>query len=427
MDTLTQFIEEKIAPPLLKFSQFRYVQVMQRMGLGVMGLLIIGSLFLLVASFPITAWTDFLGDFRWVIAEASGVGTAFIGLYTVITASYGLVEWYNQNKGEKLDIVQPMILSVACFFLINPATTIAYSKDGINLSFTGVSTTYLGALGVFLALIVAIVTVEIYRFVIRRKIVIRLPEGVPPMVANAFTSLIPSLTAILFWWLIYSVFKVNVPVLITDLLKPLVAVGDSPITVVVTTLLNRILWAVGIHGSNIVSSVAGAFWTQMSATNLEAFQQGTSLVYTYTSVFIDNYVWVGLFPLALALLISKSPRLKTLGVLALVPAFFNIGEPLIFGLPIMLNPLMMIPFVLVYGVQAILAIGLHLLEILPIPVLSIPWITPAPIKTFLATNGSWMAFLFVIVSWVIMFLIFWPFVKAIEKQDMKVLEENQKS
>src|SRR5690625_2892592 len=92
MDRLTKFIEEKIAPPLIKFSQLKYVQVMQRTGLGIMSLLVIGSFFLLIASFPFDPWLEFLGDFRWTIAAASGVGTGVIALYTVITTSYALVE-----------------------------------------------------------------------------------------------------------------------------------------------------------------------------------------------------------------------------------------------------------------------------------------------------------------------------------------------
>ncbi|WP_323611082.1 PTS transporter subunit EIIC [Erysipelothrix enhydrae] len=421
MEKLTQFIEEKIAPPLIKFSQLKYVQVMQRTGLGIMSLLVIGSVFLLIASFPVKAWTDFLGDKRWVIAAASGVGTGFIALYTVITTSYGLVEYYNKQRGENHDIVQPMILAVASFLLLNPAQTVTTMVDGVEGKFTGVPSTYMGALGVFAALIVAIITVEIYRFVVNKKLVIKMPEGVPPMVSQSFIALIPSFFVILFWWLLGHVFQLNIPELIAGVFKPLVAVGDSPIVVMIATLLNRILWAVGIHGSNIVNSVGGTFWGQMSQLNLAAFEAtGTlaNLPHTYTSVFMDNYIWTGLFPLSLCLIMSKSPRLSGLGKLALAASLFNIGEPLIFGLPIMLNPLMMIPFILSYLVLALAAIVLTTLGVIPVPALMISWITPAPIKTYLATAGSIPATVFVLVGWVFMFLCFYPFVKAMEKNDL---------
>lgn len=420
MESLTRFIEEKIAPPLIKFSQLKYVQVMQRTGLGIMSLLVIGSVFLLVASFPIPGWTDFLGDFRWTIAAASGVGTGFIALYTVITASYGLVEYYNKQKGENHDIVQPMILAVASFLLLNPAQTVKTIVEGVDKpgSFTGVPTMYLGAIGVFAALIIAIVTVEIYRFVVNKKMVIKMPEGVPPMVSQSFVALIPSFFVILFWWIFGHVLHMNIPEMIAGIFTPLVQVGDSPIVVIVTTFLNRILWAVGIHGSNIVNSVAGTFWGQMANENLAAFQAMQPLPYKFTSVWIDNYIWIGLFPLALSLITSKSPRLKKLGQLSIAASLFNIGEPLIFGLPIMLNPLMMIPFILSYVFLAIVAIILTTIGWLPVPALMISWITPAPIKTFLATNGSFAALAYVLLAWVFMYFVFYPFVKAIEKNDL---------
>lgn len=423
MNKLTKFVEEKLAPPLIKFSQLKYVQVMQRTGLGIMSLLVIGSIFLLIASFPADSWLNFLGDFRWTIAAASGVGTSFLALYTVITTSYGLVEYYN-NHGESHDIIQPMILAVASFLLLNPAETVSTLIEGQADpgAFTGVPTMYLGALGVFSALIVAIITVELYRFFINKNLVIKMPDGVPPMVSQAFAALIPSAIIITMWWFIGHVIAINVPELIASLFKPLVAVGDTPAVVVLATFLNRILWSVGIHGSNIVNSVGGTFWGHMSNVNLELATAGQPLEYTFTSVFMDNYIWTGLFPLSLALLLSKSPRLRGLGGLSMAAALFNIGEPLIFGLPIMFNPLMMIPFVLSYVVLAIVAIILVKLSWIPVPYLMISWITPAPIKTYLATNGDIRAVIFVLLGWVFMFAVFYPFVKTIEKQDLADME-----
>lgn len=427
MDRLTKFIEEKIAPPLIKFSQLKYVQVMQRTGLGIMSLLVIGSVFLLIASFPFDPWLDLLGDFRWTIAAASGVGTGAIALYTVITTSFGLVTYYNEQEGENHGIVQPMILAVASFLMLVPAETVATVIEGASEpgSFSGIPTLYMGALGVFAALFVGILTVEIYRFIVNKNIVIRMPEGVPPMVSEAFISLIPSTIVVIFWWVIGHVIGINLPEAIANIFKPLVAVGDSGVVVVLATFLNRILWSVGIHGSNIVNSVGGTFWGHMTQVNLELAQAGETLQYTYSTVFMDNYIWTGLAPLSLALILSKSPRLKGLGALSMAAALFNIGEPLIFGLPIMLNPLMMIPFVLSYVVLALASILFVNLGLIPVPYLTISWITPAPIKTYLATNGSFAALVFVLAGWVFMFVTFWPFVKAMEKEDLEDMEKEK--
>lgn len=434
MDKITVFIEEKVAPPLIKFSQLKYIQVMQRTGLGIMSLLVIGSVFLLIASFPYQPWLDFMGEFRWVIAKASGVGTGFIAVFTVITVSYGLVEYYNNRDKEQIDIVQPLILSVGSFFLLNPAQTVTTMMDGIEGSYTGVPTTYMGAVGVFAAIIIAIVTVELYRLVIKAKLTIKLPEGVPPMVAQSFTALIPSFIVVLFWWILGFVFNLNIAELITNLFKPFVAVGDTAVATMLATGLNRILWSVGIHGSNIVNSVGGTIWGQMAQTNLTDYQAGKSmfeLSHTFTTTWMDNYIWTGLFPLSLSLLLSKAPRLKSLGKLSIVPALFNIGEPLIFGLPIMLNPIMIIPFILSSTLQAIFAIIFTNLGIIPVPALLISWIMPAPIKTYLATAGNIPATLFVIFGWVMTFFIYYPFVKVmtrneIEEANLKEAKEKAK-
>ena len=246
-----------------------------------------------------------------------------------------------------------------------------------------------------------------------------MPEGVPPMVASAFIALIPSTFAIVFWWLIAVVLSIDLPNIIMGIFTPLVSASDTPATVFATSFLNRALWAVGIHGGNVVGSIANPIWTQMTAANQIAMEAGKNLPYMFTSVFYDNYIWTGLAPLATVMIFSKSKRIKALGVLALPAALFNIGEPLIFGLPIMMNPLMMIPFVLGYMVVAVVAVVLTITGIIPVPVLSAPWILPAPIKTFMATSGSIPAVIFVLITWVILGLVFYPFVKAMEKNDLK--------
>lgn len=421
MDKLTNLIEEKIAPPLIKFSNLRYVQIMQRTFISFTALLIIGSLFLLLAALPFEPWQNLIGDFAGKFAAASGVGTSFIGLYVTVAAAYATIEYYNKHRDEHIDFLAPLILSVASFLLVVPAKTVATVVEGSDVpgSFTGVPTDFLGAKGVFVALIVGIVSIEIYRFFLNKKWTINMPEGVPPMVANAFTALIPSVFVILFWWIVIVVLSIDIPNIIIGLFTPLISASDTPTTVVTATFLNRILWAVGIHGGNVVGAVANPVWTQMTAANQAAMEAGSSLPYMFSGVFYDNYVWTGLFPLALVMTFSKSKRIKTLGALALPAALFNIGEPLMFGLPIVLNPLMMIPFVISYVVIALIAIVLTMTGILPVPVLSIPWITPAPIKTFLATAGNIPALLFVLISWAVLAFVFYPFIKAIEKNDLK--------
>lgn len=429
MERFTKFIEERIAPPLIALSNLKYVQIIQRTFISFTALLITGSFFLLLAALPIPGYKELIGDFRLKLAAASGVGTGFMALFVVVAVSYATIEWYNKNKKESLDFVAPMILAVSSYLLVVPAQTVKTVVENSDKpgSFTGVPTTFLGPQGVFAALIIGIVTVEIYRFILRKKLTIKMPDSVPPMVANAFIALVPTIVVIVFWWLIASVFSLNLPKMIMGVFAPLVKGTDSSITVMVATLLNRLLWSVGIHGSAAIGSIAGPIWLQMTAANQQAMEAGQALPHMFTSIFYDNYIWVGLVPLATLMCFSKSKRLKALGLLSLPAAIFNIGEPLIFGLPIMLNPLMMIPFILGYALIAILAVVLTSLGIIPVPVLSAPWIVPAPIKTMMSTSGQpnmLMGVLFVLVAWVLLGLIFYPFLKAIEHHDLKEEEKS---
>lgn len=421
MKKFTDFIEKKIAPPLIKFSNLKYVQIMQRSFIGFTALLIIGSLFLLLAALPIPAWQAFVKPFYLKLATASTVGTGFMALYVCVSSAYATIEWYNKKNKDHIDFVPPMVLTLASWFLVVPTKTVqTVTKAGSTklVPFTGVPTDYLGAKGVFAAMLVGIVTVEIYRFVVKKNWTIKMPQGVPPMVASAFASLIPSFFVITFWWIIATVLNINIPQIIMSIFEPLVKASDTAGTVFIVTFLNRILWSVGIHGGNVVGSVAGTFLALTNVQNQAAFAAGKALPHMFTGVFYDNYIWIGLAPLAIVMSFSKSKQIKTLGLLALPAALFNIGEPLIFGIPIVMNPIMMIPFVLGYMIIAVLAVILTATHIIPVPVLSAPWIMPAPLKTLMATNGSIMACIYVLIAWIILALIFYPFVKVMEKQDL---------
>lgn len=414
MNKFTEFIEEKIVPPLTKIANFKYLQILQKTFVSIMSLLLIGSLFLLVAELPIQAWKDLLGpDISALLKRASGVGTQVLALYVAVATAYYAIEYYN-NKDEqdkKLDPMPPVLLTIASFLLLytNPVIEkVTYLELGM-----------LGAKAVFSAIIVSLVTVEIYRFFIKKKLVIKMPEGVPPMIMEAFMALIPSAVAILFWWTVRWILNIDVLTIVLNMFKPLISAGDSVFGVITNTVFNRGLWFVGIHGGNVVGSVVDPVLRTMDAANLAAAQAGEVLPHIASYTFMDQYVWVGLAPFALCLMTSKSKHLKAMGLLALPAALFNIGEPLNFGVPIVLNPILMIPSILAFVVIGILSYGGVAMGMLPTPYLAIPWTVPAPIKAFLGTNANPMAFAWVLVTWVIMFAIFYPFVKSLDRDHLK--------
>ncbi len=429
MKGFTRFIEEKLAPPLLYFSQLKYVRIIQRTFISFTGLLITGSMFLLFAQLPFQPYKDLLGkNVIGLIAKNAGIATNIISLLVVVAASYATTHYYNEYKEEHNDTLSPLILSLASYLLLIPATvvqTVVENSDKPG-SFAGIGLDFLGAKGVFAALIVGVATTEAYRFLIRKNLIIKMPEGVPPMVSQAFAALIPTFIIATVWWSIRFIFNIDLPTIIMNAFKPLIQAGDTSITVITATFLNRILWSAGIHGGTVVSSVAAPIWSNMNLVNQTAAAAGEPLVYTFTGVFYDNYVWIGLAPLATIMCFSKSKRLRTLGLLALPAALFNIGEPLMFGLPIVLNPILLIPFVLSSLIVAVMAIIAVSLGLIPVPVGTIPWITPAPIKAWMSTNGSFSAVIFVLITWVVTAAIYFVFIKIIEAQDLKAeLEEKE--
>ncbi len=420
MNTLTKFIEEKFVPPLTKFASLKYIQILQRTFVSTMSLLLIGSLFLLVAQFPIDAWKEFLGpDLTAQLSRASGIGTQMFSVYVAAATAYYAIKYYNDKfpDQKQLDPILVVLLTIGSYMLIqeNPVVEgAAYLSLG-----------FLGPKGVFSAILVSLGTVEIYRFIVKKNIVIKMPKEVPPMIMESFMALIPSAVVVLFWWIIRYILGLDILNIVLNAFKPLIVAGDSVFGVIINSFFNRALWFVGIHGGNVVGSVVDPVLKTMGATNLAAAQAGQALPHIATYAFMDQYVWVGLAPLSFALLTCKSKNLKAIGLLALPAALFNIGEPLNFGLPVVLNPLMMIPSIFSFVVVGILAFAGCAIGLLPVPYLELPFTIPAPIKAFLGTNGNFMAFAWVIVAWIIMFLFFYPFVKAMDKKEIRESEATE--
>lgn len=413
MDRFTKFIEKYLVPPLTKLAEMRYMKILQDTFISLMSLLIIGSFFLLIAQLPIPGWSDMLGDkLLSTLMLGSGVGTKTIGLYVAIMTMYYGVSYYNNERGENNSPMPAVILAVACFFIIFPTVETADGSSAIELANLGTKT-------VFTAIVVSIISLEIYRFVINKDMVIKLPKGVPPNIMGAFISLIPSIATISFWLVIVGLLGIDVQSLIFGVFTPLVSVTDSIFGVIVIITLNRGLWSIGIHGGAVVGAIADPITRTMDAANLAAVQAGEALPHIVSYTFFDQYVWIGLAPLAVALILCKSKTLKTIGWLGLVPALFNIGEPLTFGVPIVLNPLLMIPNILSFLVSGILSYVLAFLHWIPIPYLEMPWTLPGPIKAFLGTNANVIGFIWPCIEYVIMFLIWLPFVRVLDKKTLE--------
>ena len=407
---MLNFFEEKMVPVLLKVSQNKRLMAI-RNGLAMtVPFTIIGSFFLIIGNLPIEAWMEFVSPYSDYLNAPVTVTFGMIGLISALGIGYYLAK--------ELDVepIPNAIITLVAFLL----TTLA--EDGsINIE-------SLGAVGMFTAIIVGLVTVEIHRFFIRNNLTIKMPEGVPPAVAQSFTSLLPAFAVIILAWIVRVLLGVDLIQIIQIIFQPLVFGLDSFVGLMIYTLLVTMLWTAGIHGDHALAGIATPIFLSNLAANTAAFQAGTPLPHIAVDGFWIVFMCLGgtgsTIGLVINMLRSKNKAYKSLGRLSLPSAIFSINEPVIFGFPIVMNPLMMVPFVLTPMVLGGGAFLLTKIGIIGRIVFAVPWTTPPILGAYLATNGNIPAAIYAGLSIVVSYLIYRPFFKAAERKEM-LLEQNE--
>ncbi|EOI5729487.1 PTS sugar transporter subunit IIC [Cronobacter malonaticus] len=413
--SMVHVIENKITPLAGAMGSQRHVVAIRDGFLAALPFMIIGS-FLLVFIFPpfspdtqigfCRAWLDISLKYREQLMLpfnlSMGVMTFFISVG--IGASLG--------KHYKLDPIMTGLLAFMAFLLVA-----APYKDG------QISTQYFSGQGIFTALITAIYASEMYAFLKRYNITIRLPKEVPTGVARSFEILIPVVVIVFTLHplnlLIESTTGMILPEAIMHLLSPLVAASDSLPAILISVLICQILWFAGIHGALIVTGIMNPFWMANLSANQAALAAGQALPHIYLQGFWDHYLLIGgvgsTLPLAFLLLRSRAVHLRTIGKMGVVPSMFNINEPILFGAPVIMNPVFFLPFILVPMVNAILAWTATKLGWLAQVVSLTPWTTPAPIGASWAANWAFSPVVMCLICMVMSALMYYPFVKAYER------------
>ena len=284
----------------------------------------------------------------------------------------------------------------------------------------------LGSPSLFGGILISIFAVELYRFLIGKKITIKMPEAVPPMIAAAFTSMIPVSVVVVVCCIVgRGIASFDFLAALNAACAYLVVGGSGPVAQGIGFLLDRILWFVGLHGSNIVSSVMQPIWTTMITDNVNAFAAHQPIPYMFTEQWINFYVRCSVFPIALLCCMSKVKRFKVLGKLSLPGTIFNIAEPVMYGLPVVLNPLLFVPWVLGFGLLYVLNAILGVLGITPPMVSMVVWTMPAPLASFIGSGFKPLALVITLVNMLLIFLMFLPFFKVMEKQELEAEKANE--
>lgn len=406
------FIENKLLPALLKVGNNKHL-IAIRNGISItIPFTIIGSVFLIIGNFPIQVWMDFIAPWSEQLNAPVNVTFGILGLISAIGIGYHL------GKELGTDPISNSLLTTIGFLL-------ATLNDDWSLNLDA-----FGASGMFTAIVIGIFSTHAFRWFVKHNVVIKMPEGVPPTVAMSFTTLIPGGFVLGVIWILRCLLGVNLNEVITVLFQPLVSgMGTLP-GMIVYTVLVCLLWVCGIHGDNVLSGIATPVFLSYLAENTAVFQSGAEAPHIIAEGYWILFMCLGgtgaTLGLVLNMLTSKSKMYKSLGRLSLPSAIFCINEPVIFGLPIVMNPIMMIPFI---GTPVILCIGTYVLMSMGIIgklVIQVPWTIPPVIGPYLATNGSIGAAIWSFVSIGISYAIYRPFFKAMEKQQVLNEEESEK-
>ncbi|KAF1303388.1 PTS system, cellobiose-specific IIC component [Enterococcus sp. JM9B] len=410
-------ISEKIMPLANWLGQNRYLTVLRDAFMLAFPLTMFGSIVVVINNLPF-----FSDDTKGTLGTLFGSGqNATMSIMTVFV-TFGI--GYYLSKSYDVEGIFGGAVSFASFLILTPFFTVTEGGETVS---NVLSLDRLGAKGMFIGMIAAFLAGEIYCRVTKRGWQIKMPDGVPPAVTKSFAALIPAIITLSVFLFINAivtgVFDVNLHDVIYDVIqKPLTGLGSSLPATLIALFFVQFLWFFGLHGQIIVNSVMDPIWNTLMLDNLDAYKAGEKLPHIITKPFMETFtVGLGGSGMTLAVVVilvffMKKKQYKDIGRLALGPGLFNVNEPVIFGLPIVLNATILIPWVLAPLVVTTLNYLVMAAGIVPAPTgVSVPWTVPIIASGILATN-SWLGGLLQVIDFVIVAVIWFPFMKALDRQ-----------
>lgn len=416
-------LSDKLGAVSIKLSSNIYINAIKDGMLAYMPFTFIASIFLIIAFLPITPYQNmmtsifgpgYVGALAMVNDASFGIG----GVLVVLTVSHRLAERMELNA------LQIQLTALVSFILLIPF------GSGDNGNFIEVS--FMGAQAIFLSLLISIMTCVVYRAIDCKGIKIKMPDAVPPAVSAPFESIIPSLVVITFFWLVRLMidnFNGTSALLIFNAIfgAPLQAAGGSLIGIILVKMFSQLLWFFGIHGDSIINAVMTPIFQVLQMENQAASLAGQAPTNIICQSFWDSFAGIGIIGSIIAIcLIAKSQRYKEMKKVAMVPYIFNIGEPTLFGIPLMMNVTYFIPFILSNVASILIAYGATAIGLVPVctGLAQVPWTTPLLISGYL-TTGSIAGSICQLVCLAVVVLIWMPFVKVADAQICKEEAETE--
>ena len=415
MEALTNWMQEHIAPLATKLGQNKYLQAISGGMMHTMPLTIGVALIAILINLPIPGLSDVLAS-----SGLTAAGNEVIAATMSLLAIYcSFLIAYQYAKDDGMNPLTAGVLSMGAFLILVPST-IDMGEAG---TITAFKSNYLGSDGIFVAIILSILVAMAYGFLTRKNIKVTLPDSVPPMVSD---SLSPVFTAMIIFAVVYLVkwgFTFTPWGNVFDFIMqnvgtPLMNLGATPWSVIIVYTVGNIFWFFGIHPN----AVMGVFYPMMLLpalmANQQAYLEGQPLPFLMFAL-IGSCCYFGgqgnTIGLCLDMFTAKSEKFKAMRGLMTIPNIFNINEPVIFGVPVMLNPVFFIPMVLSAIVPGL--IGLALCTILPIPynpTIQLPWAMPMFIAALLTGGPLYMAV--VLICMAVSCVLYYPFFKIADNQ-----------
>ena len=415
MEKLIKMVET-MKPFFEKVSNNIYLRAIRDGFVSCIPVILFSSLFILVACVPE------IFDYKWpekistVLWQAYNYSMGMLGILMVATIAKSLTDSINTKmpKLRQINDVSVMIVSIICLLLLAVAPV-----EG------GISTEFMGTKGLLSAFVVAFTVPNIYKFFVKRNITIKLPDEVPHYIAQTFADLIPLSVAVMIYWVFGIVFKEATGMMfgawILEVFKPLFVAADGYIGLAIIYGAMAMFWFVGIHGPSIVEPAVTAIYIANIEANLQIVSAGghaTNILTHPTSYFVATLGGTGatLMFCAMCAFIAKSKQLRAVGRASIVPVTFAVNEPIIFGAPIVLNPVLFFPFVLTPILNVwvfkffVDNLGMNAFTYI------LPWTTPAPIGLIIGTGFAQLAFVLAPLLLVLDAVMYYPFFRVYDAQ-----------
>lgn len=422
---------EKMKPTFEKISNNPYLRAIRDGFISLIPVILFSSIFLLVAYVPNIFDFYWSGETEAVIMKAYNYSMGILGLLMSSTVAKSLTDNFNSKlpKTNQINTVSTTVAAIISFLLL-----------GVDPLEGGFATGYMGTKGLLTAFVVGFVVPNIYRLCIKNNITVKMPEEVPGNISQTFKDLIPMTLSVVFFWLFDLGFRnlvgTNFSEKIIELFQPIFSAADGYLGLALIFGAMAFFWFVGIHGPSIVEPAVAAIYITNVETNLQLYQNGehaNRILSQGTQYFVATLGGTGatlVITLMFAFL-ARSKQLRTIGRASSVPVLFGVNEPMLFGAPIVLNPIFFIPFILTPILNVWLfkffvdALGMNGF------IYNLPWTTPGPLGLIMGTGFAFQAIILMLVLLVVDFLVYFPFFKAydnelLEKertQESEVVEE----